>query len=82
LHDQTSKFKRDAYKHFNGLLEYIDDTISMRWFIDWNIEIDHLLTFELWGGHIWARYKNHATFNLASFATQIVYAKAMVEVKF
>jgi hypothetical protein len=69
LHDQTSKFKRDAFKHFNGLLEL-------------NIEIDHLLTFELWGRHIWARYKNHATFNLASFATQIVYAKAMAEVKF
>jgi len=52
----------------------------MKWITYLNIKIDHL-TFELKGQHIWARYKDHATFE-AFFVVQIVYAKAMVEVEF
>jgi hypothetical protein len=35
------------------------------------------MAFELGGQHIWARYKDRATFEV-SFVTQVVYAKAMV----
>jgi hypothetical protein len=57
-------------------VECVDDTISMRWIINLNIKIDHM-AFELGGQHIWARYKDHATFEV-SFVTRGVYAKAMV----
>jgi hypothetical protein len=48
-------------------MECIDDTISMMWFIDFNIEINHDKLLN-WGGgaHIWAKYKDHATSNLTS----------------
>jgi hypothetical protein len=32
--DQSFGFQGDAFKHFNGLVECVDDTISMRWIID------------------------------------------------
>ncbi len=57
-------------------MECVDDTISMRWIINLNIKIDNMV-FELGGQHIWAMYKDHATFEV-SFVTWIVYAKAMV----
>jgi hypothetical protein len=57
-------------------VECVDDTISMRWIINLNIKIDNMV-FELGGQHIWAMYKDHATFEV-SFVTWIVYAKAMV----
>ncbi len=71
---------KDAFKHFNRLVECTNDAISMKWITYLNIKIDHL-TFELKGQHIWVRYKDHATFE-AFFVVQIVYAKAMVEVEF
>jgi hypothetical protein len=52
--DQLSRFQGDVFKHFNGLVEFVDDTISwgvddtisMRWITYLNPNIDHL-AFEL-----------------------------------
>jgi hypothetical protein len=52
----------------------------MKWITYLNIEIDHL-AFESKGQHIWARYKDQATFKV-SFVTRIIYhIKAMAKVK-
>ncbi len=77
--DQSSKFHGDAFKHFNGLVECVD-TISMKWITYLNTEIDHL-AFESKGQHIWARYKDQATFKV-SFVTWFVYhVKVVAKVK-
>jgi len=77
--DQSSTFHGDAFKHLYGLVECLD-TISMKWIAYLNIEIDHM-AFESKGQHIWARYKDQATFKV-SFVTRIIYhIKAMAKVK-
>jgi hypothetical protein len=63
--DQSFGFQGDAFKHFDGLVECVDDTISMRWIIDWPL-----------GQLIWAKYKGHATYEV-SFNIQVVYAKVV-----
>ncbi len=52
--DQLFGFQGNVFKHFNGLVEFVDDTISwgvddtisMRWITYLNTNIDHL-AFEL-----------------------------------
>jgi hypothetical protein len=44
--DQLSRLQGDVFKHFNGLVEFVDDTISMKWITYLNTNIDHL-AFEL-----------------------------------
>jgi len=39
---QTSRFKGDAFKHFNQLVDYIHETICMNWITNLNIRLDHL----------------------------------------
>jgi hypothetical protein len=45
--DQSSKFQGDVFKHFNGLVEFVDaiswgvdDTIYMRWITYLNTDVD------------------------------------------
>jgi hypothetical protein len=44
--DQLSRLQGDVFKHFNGLVEFVDDTISMKWITYLNTNIDRL-AFEL-----------------------------------
>ncbi len=50
--------------------------------------MDHIFEYWNWllnvwinGQHIWSKVKNHGTFEV-SFVIQIVYTKAMIEMKF
>jgi hypothetical protein len=59
---KSSKFKGDAIiKIFNGPVECIDGTISMKRITYLNIKIDHL-AFELGEQHMWARHKDHVIY--------------------
>jgi hypothetical protein len=46
--NQTFGFKGNAFKHFNQLVDFIHETICMKWIIDLNIEFNHL-AFEFGG---------------------------------
>jgi hypothetical protein len=48
-------------------VECVGDTISMWWIKNLNTKIDNL-AFELGDQHIWAKYKDHATYKVSFVA--------------
>ncbi len=77
--DYTFGCKRDAFNHFNQLVDCIHETICMKWITYLNIEFDHL-AFEFGGQDIWAKYKDQAT-SVISFKSENIYAMAILKVK-
>ncbi len=55
--DYAFRFKGDAFKHFNQLVDCTHETICMKWITYLNTKLDHL-AFEFGGQHIWAKYKD------------------------